>query len=154
MTSAHPRVLAALGQALSLELTAVQQYLTHASLLEVWGDQSSSDRFRRETVEEMQHSERIVKRMIALGVAPSASQLRPVATATDLPGLLELNSLLEDQLIVHYAEASRFCRLIGDSTHAEFFQALLEEEQLHSGDIARWLSELRPHLQSQVRARF
>ena len=33
MASAHPRVLAALGRALSLELTAVQQYLTHASLL-------------------------------------------------------------------------------------------------------------------------
>ena len=33
----HHRVLAALGQALSLELTAVQQYLTHAALLEAWG---------------------------------------------------------------------------------------------------------------------
>ena len=154
MGSAHPRVLAALGRALSLELTAVQQYLTHASLLEAWGDASGSDRFRRETVEEMQHSERIVKRMIALGVAPAASQLQPVSTATDLPGLLELNQQLEDQLIVHYAEATRFCRLIGDTIHAEFFQALLEEEQHHSGDITRWLSELRPPLQRQERARF
>ena len=144
MASAHPRVLAALGRALSLELTAVQQYLTHASLLEAWGDQASADRFRRETVEEMQHSERIVKRMIALGVAPAASQLRPVATASDLLSLLELDSILEDQLVAHYAEALRFCRLIGDTLHAEFFQALLEEEQHHSVDIAKWLNELRP----------
>ena len=43
MASAHPRVLAALGRALSLELTAVQQYLTHASLLEAWGDQAGPD---------------------------------------------------------------------------------------------------------------
>lgn len=33
----HPRILGYLGRALSLELTAVQQYMTQASLLELWG---------------------------------------------------------------------------------------------------------------------
>ena len=73
----HPRVLGYLGRALSLELSAVQQYMTQASLVELWGDRESADRFRQETVEELQHAERIVKRMLAVGVAPAASQLRP-----------------------------------------------------------------------------
>jgi bacterioferritin len=143
MASVHPRVLAALGRALSLELSAVQQYMTQAALLEAWGDGEAADRFRHETVEEMQHAERIVKRMIALGVAPAASQLRPVSTAANLEQLLQQNTLLEDILICHYADASRFCRLIGDGENAEFFTALWEEEQHHGVEVAAWLAGLQ-----------
>ncbi|MFM8275607.1 MAG: ferritin-like domain-containing protein [Cyanobium sp.] len=138
----HPRVLGYLGRALSLELSAVQQYMTQASLTDIWGDQESSERFRTETVEEMQHAERIVARMLALGVAPAASQLRPVSVAPDLIGLLELNSDLETLLIDHYDEAVRFCQLIGDSDNGSFFSALLEDERQHGEELATWLRSL------------
>jgi bacterioferritin len=92
MGAVHPRVLGYLGRALSLELSAVQQYMTQASLVELWGLQEEAARFRAETVEEMQHAERIVQRMLAVGVAPAASQLRPVTHAADLVGLLRLNA--------------------------------------------------------------
>jgi bacterioferritin len=137
----HPRVLAYLGRALSLELTAVQQYMTQASLAESWGDREAADRFRHETVEEMQHAELIVARMISLGVAPGASQLKAVSTAPTLEGLLERNTDLEDQLIRHYAEASRFCQQIQDDGNRSFFEALLAEEQSHGRDVAAWLAE-------------
>ena len=142
MDAVHPRVLGYLGRALSLELTAVQQYMTQASLVDLWGDQPSADRFRNETVEEMQHAERIVQRMLALGVAPAASQLQPATHAADLVGLLELNAELEQQLVDHYSEASRFCTLINDRSNGDFFRALLEDEQHHSRDLEAWLTEL------------
>ena len=140
--SVHPRVLGYLGRALSLELTAVQQYMTQASLVDLWGDQASADRFRSETVEELQHAERIVQRMLSLGVAPAASQLQPSTHAADLVGLLEQNADLEQQLISHYDEATRFCKLIGDQANAAFFAALLEDEQHHGRDLEAWLQEL------------
>jgi bacterioferritin len=139
----HPRVLGYLGRALSLEFSAVQQYMTQASLLELWGDGEAADRFRRETVDELQHAERIVKRMLALGVAPAASQLRPVSYAADLVELLRRNAALEDDLISHYGEAIRFCGLIGDSENHAFFQALWQEEQQHAQDLATWLATLQ-----------
>ena len=138
----HPRVLGYLGRALSLELTAVQQYMTQASLVGLCGDEASAERFREETVEEMQHSERIVQHMLQLGVAPAASQLQPVGHAPDLVGLLELNAELEQQLIDHYDEASRFCHVIHDEANGAFFQALLEHEQQHSHDLEAWLQQL------------
>ena len=52
MGAVHPRVLGYLGRALSLELTAVQQYMTQASLAETWGDADTARRLREETVEE------------------------------------------------------------------------------------------------------
>ncbi|WP_087069184.1 ferritin-like domain-containing protein [Cyanobium sp. NIES-981] len=142
MDAAHPRVLGYLGRALSLELSAVQQYMTQASLLELWGDSEAATRFRQETVEEMQHAEQLVKRMLRLGVAPAASQLRPVSHAADLAGLLRGNLSLEDDLINHYAEAVRFCLLIGDSENEAFFRDLWTDEQHHAEDLGRWLRGL------------
>ena len=139
MGAVHPRVLGYLGRALSLELSAVQQYMTQASLVELWGDQEAAQRFRQETVEEMQHAEKIVQRMLALGVAPAASQLRPAAHARDLAGLLRQNLLLEGDLVNHYAEATRFCQLIGDAASEAFFKELWSDEQHHADAIVHWL---------------
>ena len=140
MTAVHPRVLGYLGRALSLELSAVQQYMTHASLAELWGDADAAQRFRQETVEEMQHAERLVQRMLSLGVAPAASQLRPVSHAADLIG--------------HYGEAVRFCLLVGDRDSEAFFRSLWDEEQHHAEDLAAWMQALSPYTGLLDRARF
>lgn len=140
--SVHQRVLGYLGRALSLEFSAVQQYMTQASLVQLWGLEPAAERFRRETVEELRHAERIVQRMLALGVAPAASQLRPVTHARDLAGLLRLNALLETDLIELYADAVRFCLLIGDHENESFFRALWNEERLHGEELEEWLDSL------------
>jgi len=142
MGAVHPRVLGYLGRALSLELSAVQQYMTQASLVGLWGETAAAERFRRETVEEMQHAEKIVQRMLAVGVAPAASQLRAVTHAPDLIGLLRHNAQLENDLIGLYTEASRFCVLIGDVTNEGFFRELLNDEQHHSAELSSWLQSL------------
>ncbi|WP_315858105.1 ferritin-like domain-containing protein [Cyanobium sp. Morenito 9A2] len=138
----HPRVLAFLGRALSLELSAVQQYVTHSALADRWGDRESSGRFRHEAVEEMQHAERLVQRMLSFGVAPAASQLRPVTTAGDLVGLLRQNAALESSLVEHYTEAVRFCLLISDRDNTDFFRQLHQEEFQHGVELEAWLSQL------------
>jgi bacterioferritin len=150
MGDVHPRVLASLGRALSLELSAVQQYIFQATLAEAWGDLGAAARFRQETVEEMQHAERIVKRMLALGVAPAASQLRPVSHAPDLVGLLQHNGSLENDLIEHYADAVRFCVLIGDADSETFFQELWNEESHHGEELAAWLTSLGAGLEREL----
>jgi bacterioferritin len=141
-TPVHTRVLADLGRALSLELTAVQHYLTLAVLVDIWGDSTSADRFRRETVEEMQHAERIVNRMVSLGVAPGASQLQPAGHANDLPGLLRLSIVLEEELVAHYGESVAFCQRLGDLDNQAFFQDLWLEERQHGEALESWLTSL------------
>jgi bacterioferritin len=142
MGAVHPRVLGYLGRALSLELSAVQQYMTQASLVGLWGDTDAAERFRRETVEEMQHAEKIVQRMLTVGVAPAASQLRAVTHAPNLLGLLRHNTRLKNDLISLYAEATRFCVLVGDVTNEAFFRDLLNDEQHHGAELSAWLQSL------------
>jgi bacterioferritin len=138
----HPRTLGYLGRALSLEYSAVQQYMTQAALCEAWGLRDAADRFRRETVEEMRHAERIVTRMLGLGVAPNRSELRPAASARDLVSLLRQDAVLEREIVGLYDEATRFCERIGDVEGADFFRQLLQEESEHADEIHAWLSSL------------
>lgn len=153
--SVHPRTLGYLGRALSLEYSAVQQYMTQAALAEAWGLRDAAERFRRETVEEMQHAERIIKRMLGLGVAPNASQLRPAGVARNLLDLLRQDAVLEDEIVALYDEAVQFSRRIGDHENAEFFNGLLQDEIHHAEEIQAWLEELGvPRRQADERAYF
>jgi bacterioferritin len=138
----HPRTLGYLGRALSLELSAVQQYMTQASLAEAWGLPEAAARLREETVEEMQHAERIIQRMLALGVAPNASHLRPPGVARSLVDLLRQDAVLEAEIVALYREATVFCRRVGDPENGDFFEALLNEESGHAREIEDWLVSL------------
>jgi bacterioferritin len=141
-TPVHPRTLGYLGRALSLEYSAVQQYMTQASLCEAWGLSAEAERFRREVTEEMNHAERIVKRMLGLNVAPNASRLQPAGVAHSLVDLLRQDKVLEGQIVGLYEEAVRFSRQIGDQENAGFFEALLRDELEHAREIDAWLAEM------------
>ncbi|WP_455200396.1 ferritin-like domain-containing protein, partial [Kaarinaea lacus] len=86
MSASKPdqRVLGYLGRALSLEFSAVQQYSTQARLVAAWGLSEAAASLSKEADEELQHANRIIDRMLELGVAPNSSQLRPVKLADDL----------------------------------------------------------------------
>ncbi|ANB01508.1 bacterioferritin [Ectothiorhodospira sp. BSL-9] len=141
-TRVHPRILGYLGRALSLELSAVQQYMTQASLVEAWGLPEAAARLREETVEEMRHAELITQRMLSLGAAPNASQLRPAGVGRTLVDLLRQDAILEGEIIAIYQDAFTFCQRVGDGDNGAFFQRLHQEELAHAHDIEHWLASL------------
>jgi len=136
------KVLGYLGRALSLEFSAVQLYSTQSRLAANWGLDEPAERLGNEATEEMGHVQRIINRMLALGVAPNASQLRPVTLGRDLHELLLGAQALEHELVRLYDQATRHCAKVGLHDDRRFFQALLEEEQEHGRALARWLLEL------------
>jgi len=137
-----PAILGYLGRALSFEFSAVQQYLSMARLLEMRGVQQAGEKFRHEAQEEMQHAERIISRMLALGYAPNASSLRPPRLDGTLPQLMEHASNLESEIVAFYTEAVKYCRRIQDCENRIFFEKLLAEEQQHLDGIDSWRLEL------------
>ncbi|MCB1790434.1 MAG: bacterioferritin [Gammaproteobacteria bacterium] len=141
---ADQRVLGYLGRALSLELSAVQLYSTQARLVASWGLTEAAARLRNESEEELEHANRIIERMLATGVAPSASQLRPVRLARDLSSLLQINQQFESELIELYSSAVNHCARIGDHDHRAFFEGLLEDERFHHQELLSWQVSLQP----------
>jgi len=145
MLAARPdqKILGYLGRALSLELSAVQQYSTQARLVASWGLSEAADNFRKESGEELQHANRIIERMLAVGVAPSGSQLRPVRIAKDLSALLQFDQAFEAEVIQMYQSATRYCASVGDHDSRVFFEELLREEQQHLAELDAWLHRLQ-----------
>ena len=47
-------------------------------------------------------------------------------------------------LIEHYADAMRFCVLVGDGDSEAFFRDLLAEERQHGEELDAWLASLAP----------
>lgn len=140
--NADQRVLGFLGRALSLELSAVQLYTTQAKLVATWGLDEVAEKFRAEASEELGHAERIISRMLALGVAPNASQLRPVKLGQNLQQLLEHDYAFEMELVTLYDEAVSHCSRVGDGDNRLLFETLLAEEKEHGQSLTKWLQEL------------
>jgi len=142
--SADQRVLGYLGRALSLELSAVQLYSTQARLVAIWGLAEPAERLRNESREEMEHADRIIARMLSLGVAPNASQLRPVRLGNSLYELLQFDLAFENELISLYSDATLHCARVGDHDGRLFFETLLEEERSHGRELTQWMENLKP----------
>ena len=147
--NADLRVLGYLGRALSLELSAVQLYSTQAKLVEAWGLTEVAKKFSHEAQEEMGHADRIIGRMLALGVAPNASQLRPVVLGENLKALLEYDYKFEVELVGLYESAVNDCKRLGDHDSRLFFEALLNEEKEHASGLTKWIAELQQTEQSR-----
>jgi bacterioferritin len=139
---ADQRVLGYLGRALSLEFSAVQLYSTQARVVASWGLADAAEHLRHEVEEELQHTDRIIERMLAVGVAPSASQLRPVKLGQNLVEMLQINQRFEQELVGLYHAAASYSARIGDHDSRLFFTALLEEERKHHEELQEWLDQL------------
>jgi bacterioferritin len=127
-------------------------YSTQARLVATWGLDEPARRLREEAHEEMQHVERIIARMLALGAAPNASQLRPVRLGEDLRSLLQAGFAFEKEVVQLYADAASHGARIGSHDDRVFFQALFAEEQEHAQELLQWIQELeRPPAEPALR---
>ncbi|MGD8630936.1 MAG: ferritin-like domain-containing protein [Gammaproteobacteria bacterium] len=141
--NADQRILGYLGRALSMELSAVQLYSTQAKLVENWGLAEVAGKLSAEAGEELAHAERIISRMLALGVAPNASQLRPVRLGRNLQELLQANHAFESEVVRLYEDAMKHSASVGDHDSRLFFEALHAEESQHARHMLDWLRRLQ-----------
>ena len=139
---ADQRVLGYLGRALSLEFSAVQLYSTQARVVASWGLGDAAKHLKHEAEEEFEHVDRIIERMLAVGVAPSASQLRPVKLGQNLIEMLQINQRFEQEITDLYHAAASYSAGIGDHDSRLFFSALFEEERAHHKELQQWQARL------------
>ena len=138
-----PRLSGYLSRALSHEMAAVQQYLLQAKLAGIWGLSAQSARFRQDANEELIHAERLMERMLVLGIPCNATQLPAVRPGRTLEEMLQIDRLLEIDVIRLYEEAALYCARRQDGETQALMRALLEDELGHLKDLDQQLSELQ-----------
>jgi bacterioferritin len=133
--SVDPRTLGWLSRALTHEMSAVQQYLAQSVLARLWGDEALSSKLRSEAVEELGHAERLMERLITVGVEPSAGNLPPSRLGRSVDDMLAADRELEVEAVRLYQEAVAHARRMRDSGSAALLTEILAEEMEHVQEI-------------------
>jgi len=143
--SVDPRTLGWLSRALTHEMTAVQQYLAQSVLARLWGDDALAAQLRHEAVEELQHAERLMERLLVLGVAPSSGNLPSARLGRDVDDLLKADRVLEVDAVRLYEEALAHARRMRDAGSAALLEDILAEELAHVRELDGMMSERARH---------
>ena len=85
----NKKVIDRLNEALKLELGAVNQYWLHYRMLANWGYSKLAKKERAESIEEMQHADKLIDRIIFLEGLPNLQTVAPLMIGEDLKEVLE-----------------------------------------------------------------
>ena len=124
-------VIDILNEALKLELGAINQYWLHYRLLDDWGFTKLAKKERAESIEEMEHADKLVTRIIFLEGHPNLQQVAPLMIGQNLKEVLE--SDLKGEYIARdlYTKARELCRKEEDYVSMALFEELLKDEEGH-----------------------
>ena len=125
------KVLDFLNQALKHELTAVSQYWLHYRLVDDWGFTKLAKHEREESIEEMQHADRLIQRIIFLEGHPNLQTLNPLLIGQNIKEVLECDLKSEYSARKLYTEARDVCREANDYVSMKIFEDLLVAEEGH-----------------------
>jgi bacterioferritin len=125
------KVIERLNEALFLELGAVNQYWLHFRLLEDWGYQKLAKKERAESIEEMQHADKIVARIIFLEGHPNLQTLAPLRIGQNVKEVLEADLAGEYDARTSYKKSREICYEAGDYVTMQLFESLLSDEEGH-----------------------
>ena len=125
------KVIDYLNAALRSELTAVSQYWLHYRLQEDWGYGRIADKSRAESIEEMNHADRLIQRIIFLEGHPNLQKLDPLRIGETIKETMEADLAGEHDARTLYIEARDHCEKVGDYVSKMLFEELISDEEGH-----------------------
>ena len=125
------KVIEHLNKALKAELTAINQYFLHSRMLGDWGVSKLAKKEYDESIEEMQHADKIIERILFLGGLPNLQELGKLYIGENVKEILECDMKLEDEAIPMYKDAIEICEKLRDYGTRDLLQTILNDEEEH-----------------------
>jgi len=127
----EPKVIEFLNAGLRHELTAINQYWLHYRLLDNWGYKELAKSWRKESIEEMEHADKVIYRTIFLEGFPNLQVLDPLHIGQTVKEVLECDLKLEYTARALYEEAATHCHAVKDYVSRDLFEKLMHDEEEH-----------------------
>jgi bacterioferritin len=138
-----PRVVDALNELLTAELTAVNQYFIHAKMCDNWGYERLATHGRDESIDEMKHAEALIERILYFEGTPNMQRLFPVRVGESVQEQLELDLATEQEAIPRFNQAIALCVEVGDNGTRELLADMLVSEEDHADWLETQLETIR-----------
>ena len=131
MPQGDPEIIEFLNEALTAELTAINQYFIHAKMNENWGYKRLAAKFYEESIDEMRDAEKLVERILYLEGVPNLQRLGPVGVGETVPEQFELDLATEVAAVERYNRGIELAVAKGDNGTRELLEDLLTHEEEH-----------------------
>jgi bacterioferritin len=125
------KVIEYLNRGLRSELTAISQYWLHYRLLDNWGLKDLAKQWRKESIEEMNHADRLTDRIIFLDGFPNMQVLDPLHIGQNVQEVLDADLAAEIGARALYQEAATYCHSVKDYVSRDLFEGLMKDEEHH-----------------------
>lgn len=129
------QVIKHLNIILKNELTAINQYFLHSRLLENWGAEKMAKHEYKESIEEMEHADTLIKRIIMLDGLPNLQELGKLYIGENIKEVLEADRKLEAEAIPPLREAIAHCESVQDYVSRDILVSILASEEEHLDNL-------------------
>ncbi|MGB0263030.1 MAG: bacterioferritin [Henriciella sp.] len=126
-----PKVVEYLNKALKNELTAINQYFLHARMLKDWGVSKLAAYEHKESIEEMEHADWLIERILFLEGLPNLQDLGKLRIGETVEEILNCDLQLEHDAIPLLRDAMEYCESVRDYVSRDLFGKILHNEEEH-----------------------
>ena len=136
-------IIRLLNQVLTNELTAVNQYFLHARMYENWGLARLGKVTYDESVGEMKHADKLIKRILFLDGLPNLQDLHKLRIGETIAETLESDLAVETGGRATLVDGVKQCELAQDYVSREILTEILVDTEEHIDFLETQLQLLR-----------
>jgi len=147
-------IIKKLNQILTNELSSINQYFLHARMYENEGLGKLGKKTYQESIEEMKHADKLVKRILFLDGHPNLQALNKLKIGTDAPTRLDCDLQAETVGRTALVEGVALCEEKQDFVSRDLLREILDDTEEHIDFLETQISVLaqmglQNYLQSQ-----
>ena len=124
-------VIKYLNKALKNELTAINQYFLHSRMLKDWGISKLAEKEYKESIEEMEHADDLIERILFLNGLPNLQDLGKLRIGENVEEILDCDLALEHDAIPLLRDAIEHCEKVRDYVSRDLLDHILKNEEEH-----------------------
>jgi len=127
----NPQVIDGLNRALTIELTAINQYFCQAKMCKNWGLMRLAAKHWEESMGEMKHADKIIERVLFLDGTPEIARYDVIRVGADIEEQFKNDLALEMGGVNAYNALIELCNSVRDHGTRDLVEPILRESEEH-----------------------